>query len=146
MSGGWPALFTEYRTHLTTGEMLDLSGRRAMYVDKEGVEHPNHPVLTDSEAAEYTVANVMGDWHPEQLAREATAPADVRIKGKKLMWKGASDALLYAVCRNGKVIDFTTKTSYKVTKSNASDRWAVRAANQMGGLGRAVDASTPDKR
>lgn len=146
MSGGWPALFTEYRTHLTTGEMLDLSGRRAMYVDKEGVEHPNHPVLTDSEAAKYTLANVMGDWHPEQLAREATAPADVRIKGKKLTWQGSPDALLYAVCRNGKVVDFTTKTSFRLKDSTPSDSWAVRAANQMGGLGRAVEATTPDKR
>lgn len=140
MSGGWPALFTEYNTMLTTGETLDLTGRRSTYVDKEGNEHANHPVLTAGEAAEYTHENILGDWNPTLLTHQATPPTDVKIKKNKLTWTGSDEALLYAVCRNGKVIDFTTGTSYKIKGNDKNDRWSVRAANQMGGLGTAVEA------
>lgn len=142
MSGGWPALFTEYNTTLVTGERLDLTGRRSLYVDKEGTEHPNHPVLTDSEASEYTLPNVLGDWNPTQLTREATPATGVSIRKGRLTWTGSDDALLYAVCRNGKVVGFTTDTYYNIGKDgNKDDRWAVRAANQMGGLGVPVEAT-----
>ena len=139
MSGGWPALFTEYNSRLVTGEPLDLTGRRNMYVDKEGVEHANRPVISANEAAEYTIKNVMGDWQPEKLTCNVTPPANVKMKNGKLTWTGCTDALLYAICRNGKVVDFTTKTSYRIKNSNIGDLWAVRAANQMGGLGMATE-------
>lgn len=140
MSGGWPALFTEYNTMLTTGRTLDLTGRRNLYIDKEGNEHANHPVLTAGEAAEYTRENILGDWNPTLLTREATPPTDVKRKKNRLTWTGSNDALLYAVCRNGKVVDFTTATSYKIKGNDKNDRWSVRTANQMGGLGTAVEA------
>lgn len=141
MSGGWPALFTEYNTRLTTGEPVDLTGRRAMYVDKEGNEHTNHPVLTVGEAAEYTRQNILGEWNPQTLTKDAESPKNVKIKKNKLTWNGSKDALLYAVCKDGKVVDFTTKTSYKITDGdNKNARWAIRAANNMGGLGVATEA------
>lgn len=140
MSGGWPARFAEYGTHLVSGEALDLTGRRSMYVDREGNEHPNNPVLTDAEAAEYTIGNVLDGWNPTIATTPAPLPKDVKVKKGKLTWKGSDDALLYAVCRDGKVMDFTTSTSYKLGKDAAAHTWSVRAANQMGGLGEAVEA------
>ena len=140
MSGGWPARFAEYATHLAGGEALDLTGRRSMYVDKEGNEHPNNPVLTDAEAAEYTIDNVLDGWNPTIATTPAPLPKNVKVKKGKLTWKGSDDALLYAVCRDGKVVDFTTSTSYKLGKDAAAHTWSVRAANQMGGLGTAVVA------
>jgi len=81
----------------------------------------------------------MGDWQPEKLTCNVTPPANVKMKNGKLTWTGCTDALLYAICRNGKVVDFTTKTSYRIKNSNLGDLWAVRAANQMGGLGMATE-------
>lgn len=142
MSGGWPALYTEYNTMLTTGEKLDLTGRRTLFVDKEGIEHINKPVLTAEEAAEYTRENILGDWDPTVLTRQAAPVFDVRISKGKLKWTASPDALLYAVCRNGKVVDFTLSTSYKLpSRGESSDSWSVRAANMMGGLGEAVNAA-----
>ncbi len=141
MSGGWPALFTEYNTTLTTGEKLNLVGRRTIFTDKEGNHHSNAPVLGEKEAAVYTLENVMlstDGWNPTLLTREAAPVTNLRMERGILTWDESADALLYAVCKNGKVVGFTTSTSYKV-KGKKSDRWSVRAANQMGGLGKAVE-------
>ena len=43
------------------------------------------------------------------------------------------------VVKDGKVVDFTTTPSYDVTDTKA--KWAVRAANEMGGLGEATEAT-----
>lgn len=136
MSGGWPARFAEYNTFLTTGEPVDASMRRALFTDKEGNEHLNAPLLSASEAAIYTHERVLDGWNPEELTKNAPAPFNIVVVKGKLTWKGSDEALLYAVCKNGRVVDFTTTTSYKLPKgSRPSDIWAVRAANQMGGLG-----------
>lgn len=139
MSGGWPALFTEYNTTLTTGEKLDLTGRRTIFTDREGNQHSNAPALSEKEASIYTLENVMlstDGWNPTLLTSEAQPVTNVKLSGSKLSWTGSSDALLYAICRNGKVVGFTTSTTYKVKGAKKGDVWGVRAANQMGGLGK----------
>ncbi|MCX4368220.1 MAG: pectinesterase family protein [Duncaniella sp.] len=141
MSGGWPAIFAEHGTRLVSGEAVDLNGRRSLYTDRDGKTHLNHAVLSDAEAAVYTRANVLGEWDPVQLTRDATPVRDVRLVKGRLSWTGSDDALLYAICRNGKVVDFTVDTTYNIGKAAKTDRWSVRAANQMGGLGAAVEAA-----
>lgn len=146
MSGGYPKRFAEYNSVAADGTAISLDGRKTTFVkkDKEGniiATHTNNPVLTAEEAAKYTIATVMGgddNWNPQAICAQAAAPADVRLKGKKLVWKDDDNALLWAVVKNGNVVAFTTKPYYKVDDTGAS--WAVRAANEMGGLGLAVDA------
>lgn len=141
MSGGWPARFAEYNTYYASGAgALDLSGRRSLYVDREGKEHANSPVLTEAEAKAFTKAAVLDGWNPDAAVAPAPLPVDVHVRGGVLSWKGSDDALLYAVCRHGKVIDFTTETSYRIGHDSSADCWSVRAANHMGGLGEAVSA------
>ena len=44
--------------------------------------------------------------------------------------------LCYAICKNGKVVAFTNDNSYTIpADANDSDRYSIRAANEMGGLG-----------
>lgn len=143
MSGGWPALFTEYNTRLANGEPADMTGRRTIFTDRDGVQHSNTPVLTAEEASIYTLENVMNTasgWNPAEICKEATPVSNLTLRKNVLTWEGSDDALLYAVCRNGKVVDFTTETSYKVRSARRSDVWSIRAANQMGGLGKPVVA------
>ena len=83
---------------------------------------------------------MLDGWNPTIATTPAPLPKNVKVKKGKLTWKGSDDALLYAVCRDGKVVDFTTSTSYKLGKDAAAHTWSVRAANQMGGLGTAVVA------
>ena len=58
------------------------------------------------------------------------------MNGTTLAWDNNDYALLWAVCKNGKVVDFTITPSYIV--DDASATWSVRAANEMGGLSEAT--------
>lgn len=153
MSGGYPKRFAEYNSTTTTGTAVDLSGRKQVYDaydKKDGDNYTNRrnetaesPVLTAEEAAFYTLETVMGgddDWDPTAATEQASAPTNVKIAGNNLTWDNSNYALLWAVCKNGKVVDFTVEPTYNV--DDASATWSVRAANEMGGLGEATEATT----
>lgn len=153
MSGGYPKRFAEYNSTTATGTAVDLSGRKQVYDAydaKDGDNYTNRrnetaesPVLTAEEAAFYTLETVMGgddDWDPTAATEQASAPTNVKIAGNNLTWDNSNYALLWAVCKNGKVVDFTVEPTYNV--DDASATWSVRAANEMGGLGEATEATT----
>lgn len=134
MSGGWPAQYAEYGSTDKNGKLLDLSGRKYSWTDKEGNIHPNKPVLSKKEANEYTVEKVLGaedGWNPQAMTKQIAKPTGVRKEGKKLVWDDDKEALCWAICLDGKVLTFTTKTEYKM--KNAGD-YTVKAVSQMGGL------------
>lgn len=142
MSGGWPNRFAEYNSTTISGTAIDLSSRRTSWVDNDGISHANNPVLTAEEAAQMSIARVMGaddDWDPTEATEQASAPENVVQDGFKLTWNNSNYALCWAVVKNGKVIAFTTEPTYTVDEENAV--YAVRAANEMGGLGDASVAS-----
>lgn len=149
MSGGYPKRFAEYNSTTATGSAVDLGGRKQVYDAydaKNGDSYTNrrnetaeNPVLTAEEAAFYSIETVMGgddDWDPTAATEQASAPTNVKIVGKELTWDNSNYALLWAVCKDGKVVDFTIKPTYLV--DDASAKWSVRAANEMGGLSEAT--------
>lgn len=151
MSGGYPKRFAEYNSTTATGSAVDLSGRKLVYDAydaKVGDNYTNRrnetagsPVLTAEEAASYSIETVMGgddDWDPTAATEQASAPSNVKLNGTTLAWDNNDYALLWAVCKNGKVVDFTIKPTYLV--DDASATWSVRAANEMGGLSEATAA------
>ncbi len=151
MSGGYPKRFAEYNSHTVDGKVIDLSGRKLGYEafdkrDENGKpvnprKEYNYPVLSKEEAAVPTLETVMGaedGWNPTAYTRQAPQPTNVRLTGKKLTWDNSDQVLLWAVCQNGKVIGFTTRPQFTVKNTKA--KYAVRAANEMGGLGEAVEA------
>ena len=145
MSGGYPKRFAEYNSTTATGSAVDLSGRKQVY-DAYDANYTNRrnetagsPVLTAEEAASYSIETVMGgddDWDPTAATEQASAPSNVKLNGTTLAWDNNDYALLWAVCKNGKVVDFTIKPTYLV--DDASATWSVRAANEMGGLSEAT--------
>lgn len=151
MSGGYPKRFAEYNSTTATGTAVDLSERKQVYDaydKKDGDTYTNRrnetaesPILTAEEAAAYTIETVMGqddDWDPTAATEQASAPSNVKLNGTTLAWDNNDYALLWAVCKNGKVVDFTIKPTYLV--DDASATWSVRAANEMGGLSEATAA------
>ena len=149
MSGGYPKRFDEYNSTTSTGSTVDLKDRKKVYDaydSKDGDNYVNRrnettgdPILTAEEAAFYTVENIMGqddDWDPTAATEQASAPSNVKLNGTTLAWDNNDYALLWAVCKNGKVVDFTIKPTYLV--DDASATWSVRAANEMGGLSEAT--------
>ena len=137
MSNGWPARFAEYNSMTANGSVIDLSGRKKTFGDG----HANNPVLTAEEALENSDLHRMyGDWDPTIATEQAPVPSNVTLfeNTKTLTWTNSNYALLYAIVKNGAVVDFTTEATYTVDDAGA--KWAVRAANEMGGLGEAVPA------
>ena len=149
MSGGYPKRFAEYNSTTSTGSTVDLKDRKKVYDaydSKNGDNYVNRrnetaesPILAAEEAAFYTVENIMGqddDWDPTAATEQASAPSNVKLNGTTLAWDNNDYALLWAVCKNGKVVDFTITPSYIVDDTSAT--WSVRAANEMGGLSEAT--------
>ena len=139
MSGGWPARFAEYNSMTSSGSVIDLSGRKKTFGDG----HTNNPVLTAEEALENSDLHRMyGDWDPTLLTEQAPAPANVVLSGNTLTWDNSNYVFCWAIVKDGRVIDFTTEPTYEV--DDASATYAVRAANEMGGLGEATEAVLAD--
>ena len=136
MSNGWPKRFAEYNSMTKTGSQIDLSDRKKTF----GEGHANNPILTDEEAAEYgNMHNMFGDWDPTLATEQAPKPTHVRLNGTALTWDNSNYALLWAIVKNGKVVNFTTTPSYTVDDATAT--YAIRAANEMGGLSEATTAN-----
>ncbi len=138
MSGGYPKRFAEYNSMTATGTPIDLAGRKKEF-GNDGDKHANNPVLTKEEADAINYAAVMGrddDWDPAALAEQAPEATNVNINGTQLSWDNNNYTLLWAIVKNGKVVDFVTEPAYTVDDPEAT--YAVRAANEMGGLGAEV--------
>ena len=130
MSDGWPARFAEYGSHTSSGAAIDLSRRKTIFAET----HENNPILTAEEAAVPTLEAVMGqddDWQPTLLTEQAPVPTQLAASNATLTWADNDYTLLWAVCKDGKVIAFTTQPTFTATESGT---YTVRAANEMGGL------------
>ncbi|MBK9577235.1 MAG: hypothetical protein IPK50_04985 [Fibrobacterota bacterium] len=143
VSTGWgdpmnsvPKVFAEYKSKNGSGALVDLSKRRTSYT-KDANTVTLNPVLTDAQAAKYTLAAVLGgsdNWQPQSSTKQVEAPI-VRQEGGKLLWNDDANALCWAVFRDGKYVANVTTNSYDVSKLATGSVMTVRAANAMGGLG-----------
>lgn len=142
MSDGWPDRFAEYNSRSVTGLPIDVSKRKTTFAK---THTNNNPVLSSEEAAELTIENVLGStdgWDPTEATEQAPAPENVCIAEGMLSWVASDYVLCWAVCKDGKIVDFTTSNNYAVGEGESI--WGVRAANEMGGLSEmtvAVDTS-----
>lgn len=136
----YPKRFAEYNSMTASGTVVDLSNRKTTFGSNAVA---NDPVLTDEEAAELTLENVMGgddEWDPTYYTEQASAPENVILSGDTLTWDDSDYALMWAVCKDGDVVAFTLEPVYTIDDADAT--WSVRAANEMGGLGDATEATT----
>ncbi|MBP3553350.1 MAG: hypothetical protein J6K05_09350 [Bacteroidaceae bacterium] len=132
MGDGYPSRFAEYNSHHPDGSVVSLTGRKKTFL----TTHTNNPVLTDEEAATYTIEAVMGStdgWDPTLLTMQVKAPENVRLNGTTLSWDAAEGAIGYVVCAADTAVAFTCQTTCTVPDANGT--YTVRSANEMGGLG-----------
>lgn len=132
MTDGLVVRFHEYGSMDAAGNMLDLSKRSIAACN--AAAGSDNPVLTAAEAAGYTIEKVLGaDWNPQSLTKQLEAPA-VSVSDNILSWAAVPDALGYAVVKDGRVVGFTTATSFDISATGAG-QYGVRVANERGGLG-----------
>lgn len=147
--GAIPAVFADYGTTNAQGQPMDLSQRIEDYEydvkDSNGsvtevVKGKAKKSLTDEEAAQYTLTNVMkgaDDWDPRTITEATEAPV-LTQQINKLVWNAVDYAICYVVLQDGNVVDFTTSTSYtpastRNTQENSSD-FQVQAVSEHGAL------------
>ncbi len=123
-------LLAEYNSRKSDGSLVDTSKRASQAT-----------VLSESEAAKYTIENVLGGWDPRKDTKQVTAPL-VRQEGTSLTWNNAPDALNWVLFRNGKYLDNVTTNSYDISSIGSGDTITIRAANAMGGLGAVSNSVT----
>lgn len=135
MTSGLVLRFHEYGSTNSSGSTLDLSSRS---VSACSASSADNPVLTASQAAQYTVANVVGNngaWSPQSYTAQV-AVTGITLSGSTLSWDNSDYALCWFVFRNGEYYANVITNSITLTQSGT---YTVRAANIMGGLG---DSST----
>lgn len=143
----YPYRLAEYNSMTETGAAIDLSQRKETFNG-----HANDPRLTADEANTYSDMSLMfGDWQPTLLTEQAPQVSNVEFDGSTISWTGNDYSFCYAVCQDGNIIDFTTETTYTVPSTAkalggvtdaTSPVYSVRAANNMGGLNEAVEATS----
>lgn len=131
--GNLPTHFYEYGSVDSEGNPIDLSvrGNSSTHVGPAYT-----PVLTDEQAALFTVENVLGQTDSYCVAEIATpldAPA-AKLAGKTISWEPVADARFYIVYRDGAYVANTVDNKID---ADADGLYTVRAANFRGVLGTA---------
>ncbi len=133
--GNLPTHFYEYNSMNGSSEALDLSGR----TNSPSSTNTYTPVLSDEEAAKFTLKNVLGgtdSWLPTDYTYDTAAPV-VSASGNTISWEAVDDARCYVIFKDGEYLADQTETSYNITSAGV---YTVRAANEMGGLGETSNA------
>lgn len=131
-----PQVFAEYNSKDASGNLIDLSRRRKTYT-KDNTTVTLKAVLSASEAAKYTVENVLSgsdNWRPHNLTVQCPAPI-IRQEGKRILWEDNNDALCWVVFKDGKYLANVATNSYDASMVSIGSTITIRAANSMGGLG-----------
>lgn len=150
--GAIPAVFADYNTMDADGNLLDLSHRIEDYEydekDASGnvsgtVKGKAKKSLTDEEAAQYTIKNVLSgtdSWQP-QAVTEKTAQPKPQVSEHTVSWEKDNYAICYIVYKDGKVADFTTENQYTVSlTAEQSAQITVQAVAESGALSEMSDA------
>lgn len=138
MNGLDPALFAEYGSKDINGnDITPAPGTKVVFANKQT---ELDIVLTDEQAAAYTLENIFGIWAPEAIARQVPM-GEVSLADGALSWDAVEGATSYAIFNDGEFVAITDATTYNVAEGDASN-YSVRAANTRGGFGPASGCAT----
>lgn len=122
-----PYVFGEYLTLSANGTTLSPVSHSINSYDG-----PHSTILSDNQAAGFSYERMFPRWNPKALTKDLTV-SELLLYQNKLSWEATPQATAYAVFHNNVLQTITTATSYSAT--HATGKWAVRAANCMGGFG-----------
>ena len=134
----------EYGSMNADGTIADLTGRTLRAASPAAGS--DDCILTASQAAEYTVHNVLGGdnaYDPTVFTKQVDLDGIVPIQTDAgISWSGSDQALCYVVFRLNEetgffeFFDVTTEAVFSPDDSQDGRVFYVRAANQRGGLGK----------
>lgn len=134
--------FYEYNSMDESGKVISPASNILTFTHSNGNNANFETILTAEQAAEFTLAKVMGDWAPNELAAQFNAPT-AALKDGTISWTAVEGAMAYAVFADGKLLTITEGTSYVVVGGDAAVMvdYTIRTINKMGGMGQAAAVS-----
>lgn len=127
--GTLPTHFYEFGSTGKDGKLLDLSERK----NSPTSTNTYTPVLTEEEAARFTVINVLGGtdgWLPTDYTSLPEPPAATVADGS-ITWEADPQVRTTVIFKDGKYLANTTDTRFT---PEADGIYILRSANDMGGL------------
>lgn len=140
--GTIPALFAEYRSHDTNGNLLDLSKRKTSYSFRDrntGQEMTGScPATISAEDAEkYTYENMIlaaDGWNPREIMKKLNAPKGFKYIDGILSWDTVPEAAGYIIYDGDEIIGITADTTFSAPEIKTALQ--VRAVNKYGSQGK----------
>ncbi len=138
---GWRNM-SDLVTHFYEYNSMDLQGNKHDLTKRGNSPSSTNkytPVLTDEQAAEFNVYNVLSStdgWAPELLAEQIAKPA-ITVQGDVASWTFNDITLCMVVFKDGIYVTNTTESSYTMTEDGV---YTFCAVNEMGGLSEASEA------
>ncbi len=131
-----PVVYGEYNSKNGNGGAVDVSRRRTYFNGGKDASSATtlKTVWNASDAAKYTLANVMGSWAPNNITKQVAAPK-ISQEGAEVVWADDENALNWVVFVNGKYYTNVIQNNIDVGNLALGSKVTVRAANSMGGLG-----------
>lgn len=128
--------FKEYNTMDASGKVISPASNVMTFTHSAG-NNTYETILSDKEAAEFTVANIYGEWAPDVTAAQVqVSSATVSEDKRTLTWTAVEGSAAYLVSVNGKAAVLTDATS--LTADEDITAATIRTANGRGGFGPAV--------
>lgn len=146
--GAIPALWAVYNIWDKNGYLMTNESREDYWYEGDNGEIINGKAknyLTDEEAAEYTVENVLsgdgsdlatGIWNPLPMVEQTSKPVLRGGTDGQVVWDADEYAICYVVKVNGTVKAFVTEPSYV---ANEGETIVVQSVNEYGALSEPSD-------
>lgn len=146
--GAIPALWAVYNIWDKNGYLMTNESREDYWYEGDNGEIINGKAknyLTDEEAAEYTVENVLsgdgsdlatGIWNPLPMVEQTSKPVLRGGTDGQVVWDADEYAICYVVKVNGTVKAFVTEPSYA---ANEGETIVVQSVNEYGALSEPSD-------
>lgn len=144
MNNNNPVEFVEYKSVDESGSVISPESNVVTFTNAGGVTMET--ILTDAQAANFTLDKVFTDWAPAELTVQMDAP-DAEMTEGVITWSPVDDAIAYALFKNDELMGITTETSFDTNtdseanpaprKAEGDDVYTIRAANLRGGFGEA---------
>lgn len=129
--------FVEFNSMDENGTVISPASNVLTFTHSSGDNKNFETIITAEQAANYTLDKVFPTWTPTDDTKQIDITS-ATIKNNVISWEEAEGAVVYAVFKGDTFIGTTAETTYTV-EENAGD-YTVRAANAMGGFGKAVNA------
>ncbi len=130
-----PKRFYEYNTLDANGSSNNSLTNNVLTFTYNGESTTYETILTETEAKQYELGTVFTDWTPATYATQLEmGDLTVSEDSTSISWSQVSDALAYAIFKDGEFVDIVDSSTSTYTISG-DGTYTVRAANSYGGFG-----------